>query len=292
MSPAGGHVRAAPEGLPDRLLPLALSRPAEAFAAATRLLAGQPDPATGSVACQVRAIVLRDADHTVEAIAELRRAVRFAERSGLVERLADVQATLGLTLGLAGRSAPGLAMLDRAVTTTTGVHAGRALTRRGYLLRVLGRYDESLADLRRAVRLLRRGDDPVWEARARTHRFLTYAALGQAARADRDLAVAERLHAAAGQDLESAMAVHNRADLAFQAGDIPAALGFLDEAAARYEALGTSWPALAIDRCAVLLAAGLATEAVAATEEALRRHARAGGTGTSTGELLFAGAGA
>ncbi|MGC5020789.1 CHAT domain-containing protein [Micromonospora sp. DT47] len=288
MSPAGGHVRATPEGLPDRLLPLALSRPAEAFAEASRLLDGQPDARSASIACQVRAIVLRDADRTAEAIAELRRALRFAERSEAAGRLADVQATLGLTLGLAGSTAPGLAMLDRAVANSAGVHAGRVLTRRGYLLRVLGRYDDSLADLRQAIRLLRRGGDHVWEARARVHRFLTYAALGQAARADRDLAVAGRLHAAAGQDLESAMAVHNRADLAFQAGDIPAALGFLDEAAARYEALGTSWPALAIDRCAVLLAAGLAIEAVTATDEALRRHARGGGNGTSTAELLFA----
>ncbi|SCL29425.1 Tetratricopeptide repeat-containing protein [Micromonospora rhizosphaerae] len=281
-------MRAAPAGLPDRLLPLALSRPAEAFAAATRLLEGQPDPATASVACQVRAIVLRDAGRHDEAIAELRRALRFAEGSGAVERLVDVQATLGVTLGLAGRSTPGLEMLDRAVANSTGVHAGRALTRRGHLLRVLGRYDEALADLRQAIRVLRRGGDPVWEARARMNRFVAYAALGQAARADRDLVVAERLHAATGQDLESAIAVANRADLAFQVGDIPAALGFLDEASARYQALGASRPALAIDRCAVLLAAGLATEAVAATEEALRRHVRAGANGTSTAELLFA----
>jgi tetratricopeptide (TPR) repeat protein len=273
---------------PERLLPLALSRPAEAFADATKLLDANPDPWTASVVRQVRGIVLRDSGRTVEAIAELRRSARLAERSADPERAADVQATLGLTLGLAGRLTDGLACLDRAVAHSRGVQAGRVLTRRGYLLREFGRYDEALADLRRAIRLLRRAGDRVWEARSRTHRFLVYAALGQAAHADRDLAVAERLFAEVGQELELVMTVHNRADVAFQAGDLPAALGFLDEAAARYAALQTFWPSVAIDRCAVLLAAGLATEAVAATDDALRRHTARGGDETKTAELLFA----
>jgi tetratricopeptide (TPR) repeat protein len=258
------------------------------LAEATRLLGQRPDPATASLARQARAIVLRDADRPTEALTELRRALRLAERSAVPERITDVRATLGLTLGLAGRVTEGIAALDRAVADSTGVEAGRVLTRRGYLRRVLGRYEGSLSDLRRAVRLLRRGGDPVWEARARIHRFLAYAALGQAAHADRDLAAAERLQAATGQELESAMSVHNRADVAFQAGDIPAALGFLDEAEARYAALGTSWPALAIDRCAVLLAGGLAAEAVTATEAALLRHVPTAGTATSAADLLFA----
>jgi tetratricopeptide (TPR) repeat protein len=273
---------------PDRLLALALARPAEAFAEATKLLDARPDPWTGSVARQARGIVVRDSGRTSEAIAELRRSARLAERSTDPERVADVQATLGLTLGLAGRLVDGLACLDRAVAYSSGVHAGRVLTRRGYLLREFGRYDEALADLRRAIRLLRRGGDRVWEARSRTHRFLVYAALGQAQHADRDLVAAERLFAEVGQDLELVMAVHNRADVAFQAGDLPAALGFLDEAAARYAALQTFFPSVAIDRCAVLLAAGLATEAVTATDEALRHHTARGGEQTKTAELLFA----
>ncbi|WP_405071512.1 CHAT domain-containing protein [Kribbella sp. NBC_01510] len=272
---------------PDRLLPLAVSRPAEAFAAASALLDGKPDPASASIAHQARAIVLRDSGRQAEAVAELRRAFSLAKRSGEPGRAVDVQATLGLTLGLGGRPKEGLVALGEAVGNSKGVAAGRVLTRRGYLLRVLGRYDEALADLRQAITLLHRGQDQVWEARARTHRFLVYAALGQASHADRDLVVAERLSAATGQDLESAMLVHNRADVAFQSGDLPAALGFLDEAAARYAALQTEWPSLAIDRCAVLLAAGLATEAVTTTEQILQHHLRLDSTGTGTAELLF-----
>lgn len=257
------------------------------MAAATKLLGQSPDPRTASIAHQAKGIVLRDSGRAAEAIAELRRAVRLADRSGDSERIADVNATLGLTLGLAGRPAEGLAALDKAVALSNGIHGGRVLTRRGYLLRVLGRYDEALADLRRAIKVLRAGGDRVWEARSRTHRFLVYAALGQATRADHDLVVAEQLLTAEGQDLESAMAIHNRADLAYQSGDLPEALGFLDEAAARYAALQTSWPSFAIDRSAVLLAAGLASEALACAEDALANET---GIGTARADLLFAAA--
>ncbi len=274
----------------ERLLTLALDRPADAFAAASRLLARKPGPRDASIGRQVRGIVLRDSGQTVDALAELRAALRLARASKTPERALDVQATLGLTLGLAGRTDAGLAALDEAVSGSTGVLAGRILMRRGDLLAVLGRHDDALTDLRRAVGLLRRGGDTVWEARARTHRFLVYSALGQAVRADRDLAVAERLFAAAGQELESAMSVHNRADVAFQTGDLPAALRFLDEAEARYTALSAFRPGLALDRCTVLLAAGLAAEALAVTDAAIRRQSRQWEQTTKKAELLFAAA--
>jgi len=277
---------------PEHLLPLALSRPADAFAQATRVLADHPGPGAASIAHQSRAIVLRDRGATTAAIGELRIALRLAQRLPTPERTADVQATLGLTLGLAGRTAAGLAALDAAVAHSSGVLEGQVLMRRGMLLRVLGRYEEALADLRRAVVLLHRGGDGIWEARARTHRFLVYRALGQTARADRDLAVAERRLAATGQEWESAMAVHNRADIAFQSGDLPGALGFLDAAAARYAALGVPVPDLDIDRCEILLAAGLAAEAVAETEAAIQRLGRDGAQATKMAEVLFAAAGA
>jgi hypothetical protein len=170
------------------------------------------------------------------------------------------------------------------------VLAGRVLLRRANLLRDLGRHTEALSDLRRAITLLRRGRDPIWEARARSHRFLVYVALGQAVRADRDLAVAERLFAATGQELESAMMVHNRAEVAFQTGNLPAALRHLDEAAARYASLSAPVPELVIDRCRVMLAAGLAEEALAATDDAIRRFASDGVQAVKKAELLFAAA--
>jgi tetratricopeptide (TPR) repeat protein len=274
----------------ERLLALTLSRPAEALTEATNLLAQGPDARTAAVAHQARAIVLRDTGRVAEAITELRVALRLANAFPAPERACDVQATLGVTLALAGRTAAGLAALNQAVTASTGVLAGRVLARRGGLLGMLGRHAEALADLRSAITLLHRGGDTVWEARSRSHRFLVYAARGQAARADRDLAIAARLFAAAGQELESAHSVHNRADVAFLIGDLPAALGFLDEAGARYAALSVFSRNLALDRCTVSLAAGLSKEALAETDEAIRRHTRDGGQATRMAELLFAAA--
>ena len=274
----------------ERLLALALSRPSDARAEADRLLDGNPGPLDASIAHQARGIVLRDSGRTREAIAELRTALRYARVSGAPERIIDVQATLGVALFFAGRTVAGLAVLDEAVAGSTGVLAGRVLMRRGGLLNLLGRYAEALADLKRAIALLRRGGDTLWEARARMHRFLVYSALGQSARADRDLSVAERLFAAVGQELESAQAVHNRAFVALQTGDLPTALRFLDEAESRYESLSALVPELAVDRCAVLLAAGLASEALAQADAAIRRIDQAGGLATRKAELLFSAA--
>jgi tetratricopeptide (TPR) repeat protein len=274
----------------EALLPLALSRPAEAFAQATALLARDARPGPASYARQARGIVMRETGRSREGIAEMRLALRLARDSGIRDRYVDVQATLGITLGLAGQTVAGLAALDEAVAASRGVLAGRVLMRRANLLRALGRYPEALADLRRAISLLHRAGDAVWEARSRSHRFLIHSALGQAARADHDLVIAERLFATSGQELESAMAVLNRADLAFQTGDLPAALGYLDEAAARYAALGLDRPQLAIDRCTVLLAAGLAGEAHEIAGAAVRYHSRAGGQSSKVAELLFTAA--
>jgi tetratricopeptide (TPR) repeat protein len=276
--------------LAGELLALALARPMAALARADELLRHDPEPADASVAHQARAIVLRDTGRVDEAIRELRTALRFAERSGDGDRTTDVHATLGLTLGLAGRTAAGLRALDRAAAASRGAVHGRVLMRRGHLLAVVGRYPEALADFRTSIARLHRAGDGVWEARARVARFSVYARLGQAARGDRDLVVAERLFAAAGQDLESTMTVHNRADVAFQVGDLPAALDLLDQAGARYAELGAHKPELAIDRCAVLLAAGLSAEAVATTEAAIREHVGRGGEATKTAELLFVAA--
>jgi tetratricopeptide (TPR) repeat protein len=279
--------RSAPGADHQRLLALALSRPADAMAEASRVLSKDPDALAASVAHQARAIVLRDTGRVADAISELRVALRLAATLPDPERVGDVKATLGVTLALDGRTAAGLAALDEAAAASTGVFAGRVLTRRGGLLGVLGRHDEALADLGRAIGLLHRGGDQVWEARARSHRFLAYGARGQTARADRDLTIAASLFAATGQELEYAHSIHNRAALAFLVGDLPAALGHLDEAGARYEALSVFSRNLALDRCIFLLAAGLASEALQRTDDAIRRHDSEGGQATRRAELLF-----
>ena len=151
---------------PAELLPLAMSRPNDALLAARSLLAGQPSAYDASLAHHAIGIVLRDRGDLQAAITELRRGMRLARASGKPEREADVQATLGTALAWTGRSRQGLAVLDRAVAASRGGPAGRVLMRRATILYELGRFREAQDDLSRALPLLRRAGDTVWEARS------------------------------------------------------------------------------------------------------------------------------
>jgi tetratricopeptide (TPR) repeat protein len=282
---AGGSAEAV-----ENLLPLALSRPHDAIAAARTLLAGAPAAVEASIAHQAWGISLRQLGDVLAAVRELRTALRLAEQSGRSEREADVLATLGATLGRAGRSREGLARLDRAVDLSRGALTGRVLLRRADVLLVLGRHREALDDLRSAITRLRRSGDQVWEARSRNYRGFIQLALGGTKRADADFAVAEKLYAATGQEFEYAEARQNRGLVAYSRGDLPAALRYLDEAGRRFAAVGVVWPDLAIDRCGVLLAAGLSAEALTEMDQAIAQMEAEGGTATKRGELWFAAA--
>jgi tetratricopeptide (TPR) repeat protein len=274
----------------DDLLPLALSRPHEALARARVVLNGRPGPHEASVAHQAAGIVLRDFGDVNAGVRELRDALRLARRTGTAEREADVLGSLGGAYVYAGRTADGLAALDRAVQLSSGMLLGRVLHRRGVTLWTLGRYAAALDDLRRAVSVLRRAGDRLWTARALGGRGLVYLAIGSPTRADDDFVAAERLFAGTGQELEAIHTVVNRADAAFRSGDLPAALSLLDEAASRYRPLNVPTPFLSLDRCDVLLAAGLASDALAEADAAIRDIEHAHGWPTKKAELLLAAA--
>jgi tetratricopeptide (TPR) repeat protein len=271
----------------DDLLPLALSRPREALARARGVLTGRPGPYEASVAHQVAGIVLRDIGDVDAGIRDLRAALRLARRTGSAEREADVLGSLGLALGCAGRTAAGLAAFDSALHLSRGVLAGRVLHRRGIVLLTLGRYAAALDDFHRAVSVLQRAGDQTWTARALTGRGLVYLAVGSSGRADADFLAAEHLYAETSQELESIHMVLNRAEAAFRSGDLPAALSHLDEAAARYRPLNVRRPNLNLDRCAVLLAAGLIGEALAEADAAVCDIEQVHGPATKKAELLL-----
>ncbi len=275
---------------PAQLLPLATSRPHDALLAARSVLAGQPNPYDASLAYHAIGIVLRDRGDLQRAIVALRSGVRLAHTSGKPEREADVQATLGITLAWTGRSRQGLAVLDRAVDASRGGPAGRVLYRRALVLYELGRFREAYEDLSRALPYLRRVRDTVWEARSLTIRAHVFLGLGLPRRASADFVRAEELYATSGQELEYAKARHNRGLVGLIRGDLPEALTYLDEAGDRYDALRYTNPDFAIDRCSVLLAAGLAEEAAQETDTALNRVPPEGGIAFKTAELLFAAA--
>jgi tetratricopeptide (TPR) repeat protein len=285
-----GQTRAAVDLGPRKvndLLPLTLSRPREALARARAVLAGRPDPYDASVAHQAAAIVLREFGDVKAGVRELREALRLARRTGSADREADVLASLGVALVYAGRTAAGLAAFDQAVRGSTGVLTARVLVRRAIVLVTLGRYAAALEDLRPALVALRRAEDQLYTARALNTRAMAYVMLGLTSRADADFVAAGKLFAEVGQELEAVYSNGNRALAAFTSGDLPAALAFLDAATPLYQKLKVPTTSLHIDRCAVLLAAGLAGDALTEATAAVAEMEQLRGRTTKKAELLL-----
>lgn len=274
----------------DDLLLLAMSRPQDAYAKARDILASRPHASEASVAHQAIGIVLRDNGDLSAGIRELRIALRLARQAGSAEREVEALASLGPALVFAGHTGAGLSALNRAAELSSGVQLGRVLHRRGAVQWSLGRYPAAMADLRRAVGLLQRAGDIVWTARALDARGLVHLYLGSPARADADFLAAADMYAETDQELESANAMLNRGVAACQAGDLPAALAFFDQADSRFQQLSVLRPPLRLARCEALRAAGLYTEALAEADSAVSDIDAAHGQATRKAELLLVAA--
>ncbi|MFD7409103.1 CHAT domain-containing protein [Streptomyces sp. NPDC059866] len=272
------------------LLPMVFAAPNDALAGAERVLDTGPPPLYASVAHQVIGIWQRDFGDLRIALHHLRRARDLAARAESADREADVLGTLGVALVHAGRTRQGLAAFERGVLRGTGHTRARVLYRRAYVWWVLGHHREALEDVRRAIPVLRQADDVIWTARALTLRATVHLALGAVERADADFTAAEALWDTTGQEHDKADAVESRGLAAFRSGDVPAALRLLDEAAERYAKLGTPSFMLNIRRCEVLMAAGLAPEALAEADAATAVLDGIGGQSTRKAELLLAAA--
>src|SRR5580704_13438834 len=262
MVRGGGAAAASPREVDD-LVALATSRPWAALSRARAVLAGRPGPHDASVAHQAAGIVLRDYGDVEAGVRELRQALRQARRTGSADRETDVLAGLGVALVFAGRTAAGLAAFEAAIGRSSGVLAARVRFRRAVVFFRLGRFPAALGDARHAVAVLRRAGDLLWTARALNTRASIYLRLGSTSRADADYVSAARLYSTIGQELEALAPTFNRALVAFASGDLPAALAYLDEATLSYQRLKVPAMPLRVDRCAVLLAAGLAGDALA-----------------------------
>ncbi|GGS31638.1 MULTISPECIES: CHAT domain-containing protein [Streptomyces] len=269
---------------------MVFAAPNEALARAERLLDAAPPPLHASIAHQVIGIWQRDFGDTRLAVSHLRRARDLAARGNSPDREADVLATLGVALVHTGRTRQGLAAFERGVARGTGLTRARVLYRRAYVWWVLGRHGEALEDVRRAIAVLRQAGDVIWTARALTLRATVHLAQGAVERAEADFAAAEELWGTTDQEHDKADAVESRGLAAFRSGDIPAALRLLDEASERYAALGTPMFMLNIRRSEVMMAAGLAPEALAEVDQAIGVLDGIGGQSTRKAELLLVAA--
>ena len=271
----------------DDLVALATSRPWVALTRARAVLAGRPGPDEASVAHQAAGIVLRDYGDVRAGVRELRQALRQARRTGSAEREAEVLASLGIALVFAGRTPAGLAAFEAAVRGSSGVSAARVRHGRAIVFFALGRFPAALEDVRYAVAGLQRAGDLLWTARALNTRASIYLRLGSTSRADADYVSAIRMYSNVGQELEALTPMLNRALTAFASGDLPAALAYLDAATPSYQRLKVPVTTLRVKRCEVLLAAGLARDALAEAEAALREIEEIRGPLTEQAELLL-----
>ncbi|MFD9000275.1 CHAT domain-containing protein [Streptomyces sp. NPDC059582] len=272
------------------LLPMVFAAPNDALARAEGVLGADPPPLHASIAHQVIGIWQRDWGDLRIALRHLRRARDLAARAESAEREADVLGTLGVALVHAGRTRQGLAAFERGVLRGSGHTRARVLYRRAYAWWVLGHHREALEDVRKAIPVLRQADDVIWTARALTLRATVHLALGAVDRADADFTAAETLWDTTGQEHDKADAVESRGLAAFRSGDVPAALRLLDEAEERYAKLGTPTFMLNIRRCEVLMAAGLAPEALTEADAAIGVLDGIGGQSTRKAELLLGAA--
>ncbi len=254
------------------------------------MLAQQPTASQAAVAHYAVGLVLRDFGDMREAIGEFKNALRFARRAGDLDRESDIQASLGAAWVLAGQPRRGLAVLDTVVQRSRGVPAGKMLLRRGGALWVLGRHAEALRDVQAAVDVLSGADDLAWEARAVHWRAATYFALGNIERADRDYARVEALWVECGNQAEYAFARQERAVAVYARGDLPTALAHLDYAQSLFDELGIFAAALFVDKCTVLLAAGLARDALREVDAAVSIIERDRGSAARRAELLYSSA--
>ncbi|MFI0512073.1 CHAT domain-containing protein [Streptomyces sp. WSLK1-5] len=269
---------------------MVFAAPNQALARAEDVLGSDPSPLHASVAHQVIGIWQRDWGDMRIALDHLRRARDLGARSESVDREADALAALGVALVHAGRTRQGLESLERGVAVSSGHTRAQVLFRRAYASWVLGHHRAALEDVRRAVPVLRQADDVIWTARALTLRATVHLALGAVERADADFTAAEALWDTTGQEHDKADVVESRGLAAYRSGDVPAALRLLDEAQERYAKLGTPTFMLTIRRCEVLMAAGLAPEALAEADAAIKVLDGIGGQSTRKAELLLAAA--
>ncbi|MFC0221419.1 CHAT domain-containing protein [Nocardioides zeicaulis] len=253
----------------EELLRTLFADPVAARETAEARMLDHPDPAVRSIGHQVVGIVLRDVGETQAALAHLRRALRLA-RGVDAEREADVRATLGGSLAMAGRTRDGLEQLDLAASAMDGLPLARVLVRRARVLAFnLERLEAGAADLERALEILEPSDDLVWTGRALHLHSWASTMIGDLAAARTSLARSLAVHEELGMEGAVAAGIHNQGWLAFLGGDLPLAFERYQEAATRYERLGITSTDLVYDRCVAFMAAGLASDALEVVELAL-----------------------
>lgn len=241
---------------------------------ALRSARASKDFATASVASRafgVAGLQLRD---VVGAVRALRASARYAELADQRTLVGEARMSLAAALVVRGRPAAAMREIGLALDDLKGLAAARGLVQRAAVLQDLGRFDEALADVRRALPTLRRAGDAQWETRARSNRGLLNITRRSFRAAEVDLTIARRLCTEHKLELPRAYVEHNLGWLHSSRRDVVPALEHFRQAETTFGELGMQVGSLYADRAELLLAVRLLAEAREAAEAAVEAHRR------------------
>lgn len=266
-----------------RLVQTAPLRAVELARAARAEARRRRDRSAASTAERALGLAARELEDLPGALRHLRRAVRLAEGGADSVRAAEARMSLALALAFAGRTPRAIETVEAAAGVLRGADAARLQAQRALILQRLGAWDEALRGYGRALAVLRRRGDELWEARLLNNRGLLHAYRGDIRAAEADLRRAAGLYAGLGHELAVAEVEHNLGFVAARAGDVPAALARYDAADEWFREHGTPRAVCLVDRCELLLSVRLTDEARAAAEQAVAELA-AGGAASDLAE--------
>jgi tetratricopeptide (TPR) repeat protein len=215
------------------------------------------DPRTLSTAELALGSAAKELDDLQTALRHVRRALQVAERAGLAVDAARARLVLASVLLSLGDPTGAMRETDRAESALRGGDLGRLYAQRAVILHVQGQLEAALELYRRALPVLRRAGDVLYEAKVLNNRAMLYSSRRALVAAGADLRRVEQLAAALGMDRLAATTRQNLGYVAALRGDLPAALAWFDRADAWFRANGIVDAVGLRDRCEALLPAGL-----------------------------------
>ncbi len=261
----------------DDALRLVQTDPRLARAAALRVRAAARragDAAAESTCERVLGLASRESNSMRSAARHLRRAVALADEAGLPVVAAQARMTLALVRADQGDIEEAMSLGAEAAPFLTGLEAARLGHQVAVIAQRRGLFGEALRGYGSALAVFRRENDRHWEARVRNNRGVLHAYRGQPGPAESDLSRAEELYEELGQDLAVADVRWNRGFAAGRDGRVVTALTHLAAAEEHYVRQRLSPAGIMMDRCDVLLSAGLYEEARDVATAAVRELAR------------------
>jgi tetratricopeptide (TPR) repeat protein len=254
---------------------LVLADPRRARELAEAALNATSDAQVRSRAHRALGMIFLEGRSADESFREMEASLAEAERAGDVQLAAEARMGLALALQHRGEARAAIRHADRAVAAAPTVP--RLSSQRAQILERMGRDSDAIESYAEAERLASEQGDDLTLARVWMNRGVLWIYRAEFEAAELDLRRGEALCISTGQDRLRLMCVGNLGYLAGRQGKIVEALRRLDQVTPEMEAVGGLRLGVhELDRCEVLLFAGLAGDAVTAGQGATRVLGEAG----------------